>query len=69
MIADDPLDCMTCGATAEWRECSVCHAQALILDCGCLPQPRPIAAGRADGTALHRAFCSACAQGAISDAR
>jgi hypothetical protein len=41
--------------------CDGCGITALIVDCGHQAQPRPLAAGRADGSALHRTYCPACA--------
>jgi CRISPR/Cas system-associated protein Cas10 (large subunit of type III CRISPR-Cas system) len=54
--------CNECGAQPQQRTCSVCGNTALITDCGHKPQPRPIAAGRADGNEGHRDFCSFCVE-------
>lgn len=53
MIPDDD-DCERCGARAERRTCCECGVSAMITDCGCQVQPRPIAA---DG---HRTYCDEC---------
>jgi len=53
--------CPHCGTEAEWRTCSECGRSAWIVDCGCLAQPRPIAAGRADGTDTEHWYCDQCA--------
>jgi len=41
--------------------CSACGASAQLTDCGHLAQPRPIAAGRADGSDGQHDYCSYCA--------
>lgn len=60
IIANDRT-CPECGATPEPRTCGECGVTAQITDCGHMAQPRPIAAGRADGSAQHRVFCELCA--------
>ena len=57
----DDTDCLICDASATERTCSDCGATALITDCGHRDQPRPIAAGRGDGSELHRTYCGDCA--------
>jgi len=61
-IPNDPPDCPTCGILADERICWSCGIFARILDCGHMPQPRPLAPGRADGTELARTFCPLCAR-------
>jgi len=53
--------CPHCGEPAKLRRCCVCGTEAWIIDCGHYPQPRPIAAGRADGSDLGRDYCEYCA--------
>lgn len=53
--------CPTCGAKAELRICDDCNEEAWIIDCGHYAQPRPIAAGRSDGSEMHRTYCEDCA--------
>jgi hypothetical protein len=67
-IADDPATCSMCGARAQQRTCDGCGLTTRILDCGDMPQPRPIAAGRADASDLGRTYCATCAQGGRADA-
>jgi hypothetical protein len=54
--------CPACGAEAEARTCSTCGVSGWIIDCGHYAQPRPIAAGREDGSELDRDFCGDCAR-------
>lgn len=54
--------CPACGERAVLRTCSVCGEQRWTIDCGHYSQPRPIAAGRANGSELHNDFCEDCAQ-------
>lgn len=58
-IPDDPEMCDVCGTRAEWRTCDDCGLSARILDCGHMAQPRPIAAGRTDGSDLSHTYCEA----------
>jgi len=59
---DDPgSTCPHCGEAAKLRRCYVCGAEAWLVDCGHYPQPRPIAAGRADGSDLEHDYCEYCA--------
>ena len=53
MIRDDE-DCGRCGVAAVRRTCDECGVSAMITDCGCQIQPRPIAA---DG---RRTYCDDC---------
>jgi len=53
--------CPHCGAPARLRTCWECSESAWIIDCAHFPQPRPIAAGRADGSDAGRMFCADCA--------
>jgi hypothetical protein len=53
-------ECTRCGAKPRLRTCVECGTKAFITDCGHQTQPRPISAGRADGTEIHRDFCEAC---------
>lgn len=59
---DDP--CLECGAHPARRQCDRCNVAAHITDCGHQEQPRPITAGRADGTEMHETYCFRCAGGA-----
>ena len=59
---DDP--CADCGAAPEARTCCACGALAVLTDCGHQTQPRPIAAGRADGSDMGRTYCETCARSA-----
>ena len=70
ITADDPAEikgddpgscCPTCGEPAKLRRCCVCGTEAWIIDCGHYSQPRPIAAGRADGSDLQNDYCEYCA--------
>jgi len=56
---DDP--CADCGAVPATRTCADCGATADITDCGHQPQPRPLAAGRADGSDMGHTYCETCA--------
>ena len=60
-IPDDE-ECPECGAEPVGRTCVVCRVSAWITDCGHMAQPRPIAAGREDGSDLHRDYCESCAR-------
>jgi len=53
--------CATCDEPARERTCRMCGRTMWILDCGHMPQPTPIAAGRADGSDLHHDYCDECA--------
>lgn len=62
-IPDDPeAACASCGERAEVRTCHVCGVSARLIDCGHYWQPRPIAAGRANGMDGGHDYCQACAQ-------
>ena len=54
--------CEECGTTPERRTCTECGQTAMITDCGHQHQPRPIAAGRDDGSEMSRVFCAMCAR-------
>jgi hypothetical protein len=54
--------CPVCRAHAQLLTCSECLRSAWLIDCGHFVQPRPIAKGRADGTAMNRLFCDDCAE-------
>ena len=56
------LDCAHCEAKAKRRTCSRCGATGIYTDCGHQAQPRPIAAGRVDGSCGTKDFCSECAE-------
>ena len=60
LIPDD-VDCPSCGERAVLRTCHECGQSAMITDCGHESQPRPIAAGREDGSDLAHAYCAFCA--------
>ena len=49
------------AAPAQWGTWWECSESAWIIDCAHFPQPRPIAAGRADGSDAGRMFCADCA--------
>jgi hypothetical protein len=53
--------CPECGEPARLRTCSVCGVSQWIIDCGHFDQPRPIAAGRQDGSESYKDFCEDCA--------
>ena len=53
--------CGECGEHATHRECRACGTSAWLIDCGHQQQPRPIAAGRADGSDLSHDYCESCA--------
>lgn len=53
--------CPQCGERAKLRKCSVCGKERWIVDCGHMDQPRPIAAGRIDGSESYKDFCEDCA--------
>jgi len=55
--------CPDCGTPAALRTCDTCDTSAWIIDCGHYAQPRPIAAGRADGSDLHHTYCEDCSCG------
>jgi hypothetical protein len=55
-------ECPVCGTKAELRTCSVCGKKMWVIDCGHMGQPRPIAAGRTDGSETHKDFCEECAE-------
>jgi len=59
-VANDPA-CPACAAQPRLRRCDECGVSAWITDCGHMAQPRPIAAGRYDGSRIDRDFCSSCA--------
>jgi hypothetical protein len=54
-------ECARCGANPEQRTCCACGVQGIVTDCGHYAQPRPIAAGRVNGTDMQHDYCSACA--------
>lgn len=54
-------DCTRCDARAALRACSDCGATGIVTDCGHQAQPRPIAAGRVDGSDLSHDYCARCA--------
>ena len=63
-ISNDHEDaCARCGEPAILRTCHVCGIAARLIDCGHYPQPRPIAAGRADGMDGGHDYCLHCAGG------
>lgn len=53
--------CPACATQAAQRTCSQCGISAWVIDCGHYAQPRPLAAGKADGSDLHAIFCLNCA--------
>ena len=59
-IANDE-QCNECAVAPERRICRACGQSAMITDCGHQSQPRPIAAGRSDGSEMHEMFCAFCA--------
>ena len=61
IIEAEGTKCPHCGEPAKWRVCSECGKGAWIIDCGHMDQPRPIAAGREDGSELYKDFCEDCA--------
>lgn len=54
--------CGECRADVTLMQCVACGVKGYILDCGHLNQPRPIAAGRSDGSELWHTFCADCAE-------
>ncbi len=52
--------CPRCGELARKRTCDECGKTGWIIDCGCYAQPRPIAAGRRDGSDGHHDYCEDC---------
>lgn len=64
-ILDDPdVACPSCGTPRRTYRCHRCHRSAELIDCGHLPQPRPIAPDAA-GVML----CDDCADAARPAAR
>lgn len=61
-VGDSPEGCTACGTPRKERQCCVCGVIGLVIDCGHMKQPRPIASGRADGSDLGYDFCVDCAQ-------
>lgn len=62
LIHDDGPSCK-CGAVlSDSVTCDRCGCVGVIADCGCMVQPRPIAAGLSDGTEMHRTYCYLCEQ-------
>lgn len=59
----DDADCRLCGAQAEQRTCRDCGATAMIVDCGCKAQPRPIAADESGDP-----VCDACSDTRAAEA-
>lgn len=55
--------CPDCHEPAKYRTCSTCGKSSYVIDCGHMPQPRPISAGRVDASQMHRDFCEDCAEG------
>jgi len=53
--------CPDCRMQAQWRECCHCGLAAWIIDCGHFCQPRPLAAGKADGSHGQQTYCQVCA--------
>lgn len=60
-IPDDD-DCAECGAAAELQMCCACGVTAMITNCGHQFQPRPLAAGRIDGSDGSSTYCTKCAE-------
>lgn len=60
-------DCRICHIRAQERTCADCGLTMTLTDCGHYTQPRPIAAGRADGTEAWRDYCTACARRVATD--
>lgn len=54
MTITDDTECLSCGEKPTQRTCENCGVSAMITDCGCKEQPRPIAA---DG---HHNYCDEC---------
>jgi hypothetical protein len=69
IIHDDPATCPSCGAVAQVRTCDGCGASARLLDCPCMAQPRPIAAGDADGHDPMSDYCETCSEAAAQRRR
>jgi len=59
---DAETQCPSCGTPALIRTCHTCGVAARLIDCGHYWQPRPIAAGRSDGSDGHHDYCTAHAQ-------
>jgi hypothetical protein len=57
--------CPDCGSASALRQCCACGRQGYVIDCGHYAQPRPLAAGRADGSRLWETYCTACATEAL----
>jgi hypothetical protein len=58
----DGDSCPACGEGAVERCCVDCGVSGWVIDCGHYAQPRPLSAGREDGSAGHKTFCLDCAQ-------
>lgn len=58
----EAMKCPDCGKHAEYRTCDECGESAWVIDCGHYAQPRPIAAGRANGSDAHHTYCRRCAE-------
>lgn len=58
--------CPDCGEPARRRTCAGCGFSAMVIDCGHMPQPRPISAGLYDGSRLDSDFCEACECGELA---
>lgn len=54
--------CPHCDEPAVYRTCSACGRSAWVIDCGHYAQPRPISAGRIDGSEGYKLFCDDCAE-------
>jgi len=53
--------CTQCGTPPTFRTCDDCGTTGLITGCAHMDQPRPIDAGRCDGSDLHHTYCADCA--------
>lgn len=65
MKIENDEDCSVCGAVAKLLRCDGCGVEALITNCGHMAQPRPIAAGRADGSEMGNVYCQDCADAGV----
>lgn len=58
-LAEQGSGCLSCELAAESRKCHECGASAMVVDCGCQLQPRPIAA---DDRAPYEHVCDHCVE-------
>ena len=59
-FGDHPNGCPDCGEPRKERQCSACGVIGLVVDCGHMSQPRPIASGKENGCNMHQDYCEDC---------